>query len=59
MNTRQIVSNIRTDFYKRINQRIKYNAYADQASVYSATKNNLYNIQVKEAVKWIMKNLII
>jgi hypothetical protein len=47
---RKIVNGIRMDHYKSILQRVKFNAYADRCSSYSAKKLNLYNIRVKEMV---------
>jgi len=46
----QIVKELRQENMSKILERVKYNAYADDCSSYSARKLNLYNIRVKEGV---------
>jgi len=53
----RIVKELRMDKLNQSIQRVKYNAYSNQASNYSATKLGLYNLKVKDMVsKWKINN---
>lgn len=45
----RIIKELRMEKLNQSIQRVKYNAYRDQASNYAAKKLGLYNITVKEA----------
>ncbi len=47
---KQILKKLRIENQRAILERVKYNAYNNEASNYSARKLNLYNVRVKEAV---------
>jgi hypothetical protein len=46
----RIVKELRMEKLNQSVQRVKYNAFSDKASVYSAKKLGLYNITVREMV---------
>ena len=47
---KRIVKELRMEKLHQAVERVKYNAFADDGSSYSARKLNLYNIRVKEMV---------
>lgn len=46
----QIIKRLRMEKINQSIERVKFNAFSDDASIYSARKLNLFNVRVKEMV---------